>query len=561
MAAVTDKGGEDKSLKEMVLEPVLTEGYEHLKNWLEGRLETTLGSSADKDTPIVQNFTYHGMPPNGQSPFVEQGGSTGNVGGSTEYDTSTVSNGNSEKGALTPLQLAALKGYCGAIWDHELDIVWTELQGTNDVEDARTYLQVAFEESRKALKIDPSECNDFFLEDSVIKEWKKCKFAPGGSIPVFEYFMRGMSILLCSNFSPEAQLKSRDKERAYNDTPYTRTPADAERRDRKEPRQPPMTWSGLKYLINTYAIFLHALFTSQCPLFRSVWGVREVLGSMRQRQRYFTKEVCAMIVYHIIKDAMQFFSVKLMPRDFEGAVIGEPRSKDEINWPVSHLHEISKIIHGLQLGQLDVVDLPEKWRYHSKEEKEEKDTKRQASDGGGRVQGGPQLWRQQQYGGTGQGGYGGSNGSGHGGGYQGNGGYGNQGGGGYGKQHNVMAPQFRPKLGAVCDECMRLNPLFGHAELRQFGGLEMWNLPKMNKYVKEGKNHACNGGLLGICRFTDDTCKFQRVDHRDLPNDFVDAFINVVGPALDKCRDALRQGKKITRPEGYRSRGAGGRMF
>ena len=566
MAAPAEKGGTNKSLKEMVLEPVLTDGYEHLKKWLEGRLETTLGPgpAGGKANPIVQNVNhYHGVQPDGHSPYVGQGSSS--TGGLADQEHGTVSGGKSEKGALSVLQVAALKGWCQAVWDHELPMLWTELQSTNDVEDARSYFNTAWDESRKTLNLGQDECNDFFLEDQTVKDWKKCKFAPGGMIPVWEYLMKGMSILLCSNFTTEAQLKSQDRERAYQETPYTRTTQDAERRERKEPRHPPMVWSTLKYLINTYVAMLHALYTADCPHFKGTWAIREVMASMRNRQQYFTKQACALIVYHILKDARQFFSVRLMPRDFEGAVIGESRSKNEIAWPVTNLFEVAKHIHKLQMTALDVADLPEKWRYADKEKEKEKDTKRAAMDDGGREQGGPQQWRAQQSGGTGGGGYGGNAGYGgsNGGGYSGNsgGGSNNQGGGGGGTPHNVLAPQLRQQLGALVDECKRLNPNFGHAELKQFGGLEMWHLPQLNKYCRDGRNHACNGGLLGICRYTDSTCRFQRVDHRDIPNDFVDEFVKTAGPALEKCRDAMRQGRKAARPDGYRSRGGAGRKF
>ena len=84
----------------------------------------------------------------------------------------------------------------------------------------------------------------------------------------------------------------------------------------------------------------------------------------------------------------------------------------------------------------------------------------------------------------------------------------------------------------------------------------------------QGSNYACNQGLLGLCRFQDGSCKFKRVDPRDLAPDFVRAFVDVVGPALDKCIDALRQGKTASRPQsrdgkgtggGYRSYNSGGR--
>lgn len=565
MAAASQGGAPRKSIKDMVLEPVLTDGLPALQQWLEGRLDTVLGpqNGGAGTNAVVQNVTYqYNKPPPGTTPF---GNTTQEAESGVGSTQSTSTTNKSDKGELSPLQLAALKGWSRAVYDHELPVIWSQLQGTNDVDDARTYINDAWDKSRKELGLDIGECTSFYLEDQTVKDWKKCKFAPGGSIPVWEYLMKGMSILLCTNFSTEAQLKSQDREQAWNETPYTRSTEEAARRLRREPRQPPMTWSPLKYLINTYVIFIHALFTAECPHFKSVWATRDVLVTMRERKEHFNKHRCALIVYHIIKDSRQFFSESLMPRDFASQIVGQPKARNEIMWPETHLYDLAKHIFKLQLSALEVADLPEKWRPKEAtptDDKDSKDGKRPAQESGGRAQGGPGTWRDQSHrfsdGGSQSGGY-------------------RFGGGGTfdgrntgGTRHDTMPPQIREHLGKAMEECLRLCPTFGSNELREFGNVEMWDLPMLKDYSShQGSNYACNQGLLGLCRFQDGSCKFKRVDPRDLAPDFVRAFVDVVGPALDKCIEALRQGKTAPKPPprnygkgsggGYRSYYNGGR--
>ena len=562
-AASSQDGSTKKSIKEMVLEPVLADGLQPFQQWLEGRLDTVLGpATAENDNNVVVQHVTHqyNQPPPGSSPYGESHQSF-NGGASGTNEPSTMN--KNEKGVLSTLQLAALRGWARAVYVHELPAIWSQLQSTNDVDDARTYINAAWEKSRIELGLDIGECNSFYLEDQTIKDWKKCKFAPGGSVPVWEYFMKGMSILLCTNFSAEAQLKSQDREKAWNETPYTRTTEEAQRRERREPRQPPMSWSPLKYLINTYVIFVHAFFTSECPHFKSVWACREVLVTMRERKEHFNRHTCALIVYHIIKDSRQFFSEQLLPRDFDGPVVGQPRARAEIMWPDTHLYDLAKHIFKLQLAALELADLPEKWKVKeaTTPPSNTNDGKRPAQDSGGRSQGGPAKWRDGNSGAGYQGGgYGFSFGSGNGGGNFGSGGSGD-----FREQvsrHSEMPPQIREHLGKAIDECLRLCPTFGPLQLKQFGDLDMWDLPILNTYADERGGYSCNQGLLGICRFTDSTCKFKRVDPRDLPPDFVKAFVDKAGPALEKCITALRQGKKATPSTyggGYQSYHGGGR--
>ena len=59
-------------------------------------------------------------------------------------------------------------------------MVWTELQSTNDVDDARSYINTAWDESRKTLNLGKDECNDFFLEDQTVKDGRSASLHRGG---------------------------------------------------------------------------------------------------------------------------------------------------------------------------------------------------------------------------------------------------------------------------------------------------------------------------------------------------------------------------------------------
>ena len=207
-------------------------------------------------------------------------------------------------------------------------------------------------------------------------------------------------MLLCTNFSTEAQLKAQDREQAWQDSVYTRTADESTRRSRREPRQPPRSWSNFKYVLNTYAVFLHAFFTAACPHFKAAWSIRDVLVTLRERTRFFTPHVCALLTYHTIKDSRQFFSIELMPRDFEGGIPGEVRARERVPWPKSHLFDVAKHLFKLQFTALEVADLPIKWREPEKDDTKEASpaSKRPGQDFNnvGRSLGDPADWRAEQ---------------------------------------------------------------------------------------------------------------------------------------------------------------------
>ena len=512
--AGTGTNNKNKSISELGWESVLVGDFPNFDKWLVGRLNTVLGPpESEKKPPAQQTVTHvhHYEKPKGDNPFDSVQSS--NAGGEKDKN---------DKGKLTALQKSALMGWSRKTYEHELPVVWANLESTTSVTDMRRFVDEAWEESRKALNIDIGECSKYFLEDQTLKDWKDGDFAPGGSVPIWDYLMKGMSILLVMNFSTLSQLKAEEREKIYQETRNTRTEEQAEKRVKKEPRLPPQEWSPLKYVLNTYAIFLHAFFTADCPHFRSCWALRSVMVSMRDLTRYFTSQACNLITYHIIKDSRQFFAEKLMPRDFEDPLVLPM-------WPESHLADTAKHVKKLQFAALWVDDLPYKWRVPPKQDTS--GNKRSNQESGGRSLGGPSEWRVQGYGGGHSGSYGlppgaPSNGD------------ANQANGG---DHNFMPQLIRDQLGTLVDDIVKMKSSFGAKELREIGGLQMHELPKLPGYEEGGRCMMCNPGLIGCCRWKS-RCKFKKVKPNDVTPEYAKQFAQKLGPALQKCFEFYRRG-------------------
>ena len=521
--AGTGTNNKNKSISELGWESVLVGDFPKFDKWLVDRLNTVLGPPDNEKKVPQQSITHvhHYAKPTGDNPFENNNDTqSSNAGGDKDKN---------DKGKLSVLQKSALMGWSRKMFEHELPAVWSELESTTSMTDMRRYVDEAWEASRVALNIDIGECSKYFLEDQTLKDWKDGDFAPGGSVPIWDYLMKGMSILLVMTYSTRSQLKAQESEEIYQATVNTRTEEQAARRAKKEPRQPPQTWSPLKYVLNTYAIFIHAFFTQDCPHFQTCWVLRSVLVSMRELTGYFTPQACNLITYHVIKDSRQFFAEKLMPRDFKG------RSASSVMWPESHLAETAKHIKKLQFTALWVEDVPYKWRV-----KQDSNTgKRTSQESAGRSQGGPDEWRAQGFGNT-------DLGSASGGRYAGFGNGFTNGGGNQEKAsgHNVMPPKIHELIGGLVEDIRKMCPHFGARELRGVAGLEMFDLPRLPNYEdSNGHSSICNPGLIGCCRWSS-RCKFKPVRPNDLTPQYVKNYTDKMGPALQKCFEFYRRGGK-----------------
>ena len=524
------EGKDKKSVGEMKIEPVFSEDFKEFDRWIGARLTTVLGPSVEAG-PVVQNVIKFPEQPPGSSPFTQNGG--GSTGGVHNQLQGGGGSGTNDKAALSEVQIAALQGWCHARYIHQIPKVWTELQSTTDVADMRRFIDSAWEESRKALNIGEGECNIYYLNELQVKEFKQLKFAPGGPVLVWDYLMKGMSILLMSMYSAQAQLNSAEQDRIYDETVNTRTEEQAARRTKKEPREPPRTWHTLKSLVNTYAIMLHALFSHRCPHFESVWAIRDVLVSMRERTSVFTAYRCKLIVTHIMKDSKRYFSVHLMPKDLD---FDWSQVNQQVQWPLSHLAEVAKHIFLQTFAALEIADMPAKWM----ESGDNSNSKRKANDQGGRSgsDAGGGQWQQgsqgmlpwpQRGGGTGSGSQGGAS-------FQRS---------GASSQQGAPPAKIQSRVGNLLDECKRLAApkRFGFREMRELGGLDGRFFPRLTKYEDSyGRNDLCNAGLLGICHFGGSNCRFKHVDPRDVSDEFADAVAQYVVPSLNRCIDVLRSG-------------------
>ena len=525
-ACLASGSSRDKSVMEMTLAPIYRDDTPQLSKWLDGRLLTILGPSAAAMAPVVNNVWTlpDGLPP-------KEGGTT--TSNSEERGGGTTS-ASSDKAALSPLQISALKGYCNTMFEHGIPEVWTKMGTTNEVEELRRYIDDAWEESRKALGIDEGECNKFFLDDQTIKEWKKGNFAPGGAVLVWEHLMKGMSLLLMMPTSARTQLKIKEQQGVYQDTINTRTEEQAARMNKKAVRQPPRDWSELKYLVNTYAVMLRALYGALCPHFKSVWVMRGVIVKLKEQKSHFNDYACRLLTAHILKDSRFFFSVQLMPKHFEGAT-----QKHEVLWPESFLADAARQVFGLRFNTLEIADMPYNWRDNKSD-----GIKRQATEQGGRSVGGPQQWNQQQ-GGQRSG--------------QGTGGQSSH------VKHDEIPHKIRHHLGHLIHECVELTRgNFRFGDLLEVGGLQLRYVPRLRSYCEsDGRSAMCNGSLIGRCRFDDSSCRFRRVMPQDLSDDFVAEYVRVVRPALEKCISVFRSQRANgnSGPGPDRARSSGSRLF
>ena len=77
--------------------------------------------------------------------------------------------------------------------------LWHDILNTATITEMRKFVLTAFEVSKKALQIDKSDLTQFYLGDIWLRELKEMNFAPGGKILVFDWLMRGISILAFMN--------------------------------------------------------------------------------------------------------------------------------------------------------------------------------------------------------------------------------------------------------------------------------------------------------------------------------------------------------------------------
>ena len=226
---------------------------------------------------------------------------------------------------------------------------------------------------------------------------------------------------------------------------------------------------------------------------------------MKGRKEYFTKHVSRLIIWHIIKDACQFFSVELLPSDFV-----EIDDEDDIAWPTSKLTGVALQLSNLSIGALEVTDFPQQWE-------DDASRKRSSPNQGGRDGGSPGNWR--------------------GGGDRSDMDHGRQSfgrnGGGAGNDGRHSAPRIiRDQLGQLINEAKQINDRVSLKDILNAGDIHIRRLPSLPAYEDNGRSMICYAGLLGLC--THSRCHFEPVKYNDLSDDFVSKVVSIFGPALEK---------------------------
>ena len=99
----------------------------------------------------------------------------------------------------------------------------------------------------------------------------------------------------------------------------------------------------------------------------------------------------------------------------------------------------------------------------------------------------------------------------------------------------------------------QLNPRANMRELRDLGGYDHRRLPAMPRV---GNTPGCYGALLGLCTYTNRTCRFIKTPEADLSAEFLRDFAREVKPVLERTVQALKNWQKseeLTRYRGSRS--------
>ena len=123
-------------------------------------------------------------------------------------------------------------------------------------------------------------------------------------------------------------------------------------------------------------------------------------------------------------------------------------------------------------------------------------------------------------------------------------------------RHDEGVPQgLESPLGALVRELKELNPRANMRELRDLGGYDHRRLPAMPRV---GNIPGCYGALLGLCTYTNRTCRFIKTPEADLSAEFLRDFAREVKPVLERTVQGLKSGhrsEELTRYRGSRSGG------
>ena len=504
-----------------------------IRKWLKDRIGTTLGK--EPASSQQQHVVYQQLPPY-PTPYEQSPGQPTSRG-----DTAP-------KGMLSDTKKAFLCGLSGVMECSELDPVWFDIQAAVEVDEVRTAVMTTMDTHRLALGVENADLTNYWFEDQWLKDLKKCSFAVGGVLCVWEWLMRGICILNFMDFSPQQKASSIMSARTWDLTEASRNEDQVNKRLKSEPRTPPGNWHALKDLFTTYGIFLRALFGEKCPHFIQVWKIRTVIASMRHQEKEFDRDLCHLIVWHVVRDAQQFFSTEVAYAALKTL------AREQIEWPISHLQGVSNNLHSLSHQALITKDFPSQWG--TPISRRQLEFGRNQQQGGGRNgggfggggngngSGGSGNGNGFGGGGNGNGSRGGGNGNGGGGNGNGGGGYGNGGGrygnGGRGGNNTGANGQYGPAtrgsprlndaLGGLLAEVRRMGATFG--AIMAAGNVYVTSLPTVPGCISpQGRNTVCYAHLLGLCS-GGDRCSFDHPDG-DRSHEFVERLVAIVKPALE----------------------------
>ena len=215
---------------------------------------------------------------------------------------------------------AAIKGFAGIINDREIPRFYSLAQTTTNVNHHRINLDKGMRLWSEHMRIEIDE-GVFFLKDN-IESFVKVEPNPGECIANYNTAEKGVTPLSCKPRSAMDIEKERVAEQAEYLSRVNRTMAEAIKLSKTETRRPPQNYHELKLNVDvaTYAALLWVLYGEQCDLYKKVLAIWECLDSkwVKASKEAYTSDVCASVIWAIIEDSRNFFSVRLHPDDFAG---------------------------------------------------------------------------------------------------------------------------------------------------------------------------------------------------------------------------------------------------
>ena len=539
------------SLMSFSIEAITEVEDDYLGQWLERRLDTTMGprpqgggttgASGTRRGPVQAPLTHATL-----AADIGKGVALGlkALGGTiaTGQGTSTTTEGDA-KTRYTEDDIASIMGFSHVHRGDQVQPIWATLNNAKQ-KNLDTFRRQLLSRMKdwgydRRIPIDTG----VFLDVDVVKSIVELKFNPGDGVAHLNSAAKGLSILSCRGRTTGEIERLKEREEALTATEKTRQLDEFLRLQKDQRRAPADNFLELKNNIATFMGLVWVLFGSNCDYYK---GLRSVYATMDLRdvmaiKSHFTAEHCRRITWAIIDDGRSYFDNVKTTLDFNtGTTIEFPQSF------------IVDIVRNVRYGiPVDRANFPEEWlskkRALSQDQGQQGsrtqvvgspgprggERPQQRTPGRGYEQQGGRTYGGQQYGGQGQ--------------YQGSGGQGGGYAGGYyqpaGYQprawnanwHDERHQKLKTMMATYLE---RTNGRVHLSEILQAAGKRQTDLPTLPQYTHpNGRPFLCWSSVLGRCTFRE--CRFLQQGGHPAAKDITDDFADKVVDTLNKGVIAL----------------------